>query len=170
MDNTILPVSNSRRNKVTNKEGQTIVNGRYQEVYKDMNSTRVYAQSNNNSNKEVLDKFLNDERIINSITDNMSTVLDIAKEIVRIKGSRIETQNTLDIMDKEIDKLQAATDDYVRRVSEERKTLTNRTEATIELINNLTNSLKENNMSDDIKALLINTVLSSIDKVWKNDR
>lgn len=164
MDNTILPISNNRRR--SNKESQTIVNGGYQEIYTDMNSTRVDSNSNNNGNNEVLNKFLTNEKIINSVADNMSTVLDIAKEIVRIKGSRIQTQNTLDIMDKEIDKLQAATDDYVRRASEERKTLSDRTEATLELMNNLTNSLKENNMSDDIKALLINAVSSSIDKVW----
>ncbi|QAA31324.1 hypothetical protein [Clostridium manihotivorum] len=167
MDNTILPVANSRRSRVSNKESQTIVNGGYQEVYTDMNSTRVHSESNNNGNKEVLNKFLTNEKIISSVADNMSTVLDIAKEIVRIKGSRIETQNTLDIMDKEIDKLQAATDDYVRRVSEDIKTLANRAEVTLELMNNLTNSLKENNMSDDIKALLINAVSSSIDKVWE---
>ncbi|NRV86885.1 hypothetical protein [Clostridium beijerinckii] len=62
MDNTILPVSNSRRSRASNKESQTIVNGGYQEVYTDMNSTRVYSESNNNSNKEVLNKFLTNEK------------------------------------------------------------------------------------------------------------
>lgn len=167
MDNTVLPVSNSRRSRESNKESQTIVNGGNQEVYTDMNSTRVYSESNNNSNKEVLNKFLTNEKIINSVADNMGTVLDIAKEIVRIKGSRIETQNTLDIMDKEIDKLQAATDDYVTRASEDRKTLSNKAEFTIEILSKLTDLLKDNNSSDEIKALLINNFSSSIDKVWE---
>lgn len=73
-------------------------------------------------------------------------------------------------MDKEIDKLQAATDDYVTRASEDRKTLSNKAEFTLEILSKLTDLLKDNNSSDEIKALLINNFSSSIDKVWENDR
>lgn len=94
--------------------------------------------------------------------DSLPDVVGIVKDIVGIWKIREETNSSLILIDKEIDKLRAQTEDFVKREVARRDTSFSRGDKVQNLLRDLYSQLNHLEASDELKMKLIETFDSAV--------
>jgi hypothetical protein len=91
------------------------------------------------------------------VLDSLPDAIGIAKDIVSIWKIKAETDRDVQLIDKEIDKLRAQTEDFVKREIAKRDTSVSRAEKVQNMLRDLYSGISNIEASDEIKKKLIDT-------------
>jgi hypothetical protein len=115
---------------------------------------------NNNDGQELRDQ--RKHEVTMKAMESLPDAIDIVKDLVSIWKIREETNRDVALIDKEIDKLRAQTEDFVKREIAKRDTSKERGERVQSMLRDLYSRISRIEESDEIKLKLIETFDSAV--------